>query len=107
MITTKNPLPGNLYLVKHSGGIRNVLLYIHEDGNASSAWVSCDGKRIHRFQAFDEPGAKGDNHWVNDIRNSSTWYGVFVCRPERKQPHTISDADIEAIYDKFNAYHGW
>lgn len=105
MITTNNPLPGNLYLVKHSGGIRNVLLYIHEDGNASSVWASSDGERIYRFQSFEEPTAKGCEHWVNDIRNTNTWHGVLVGRPS-KPPYMISNAEIRAIYDEFNVIHG-
>lgn len=105
MISTKNPLPGNLYLVKHSSGIRNVLLYIHEDGNASSAWANSEGERIYRFQAFAEPTENGCDHWINDVRNEATWCGVFVGRPS-KPPHLITDVEIFDLYNEFNVTHG-
>ncbi|UPU15806.1 hypothetical protein [Klebsiella phage vB_KpnS_SXFY507] len=106
MITTKNPLPGNLYLVAHTGGIRNVLLYIHQDGSCSSAWASSDGKRLYRFRAFENPGAEGSDDWLYDIRmGGTTFKAVFVGRP-RKQPHRITNAEIFDLYTKFNATHG-
>lgn len=106
MIKTKNPLPGNLYLVAHTAGTRNVLLYIHEDGTCSSAWASMDGERIYRFRAFDQPGESGDNNWVSDIRLPlGTFKAVFVGRPS-KPPHQVSDAEIFELYTKFNVTHG-
>nr|CAK1257773.1 hypothetical protein K29PH164C1_LOCUS62 [Klebsiella phage vB_Ko_K29PH164C1] len=106
MITTKNPLPGNLYLLAHTGGIRNVLLYIHEDGTCSSAWASSDGERLYRFRAFEQPGAAGSDDWLYDIRmGGKTFKAVFVGRPTRP-PHRITNAEIFELYTKFNVTHG-
>ena len=106
MITTKNPLPGNLYLLRHTGGIRNVLLFIHDDGMASSVWASSDGDRIYRFKAFECPTNKGDETWLSDIRNPHTNFkAVFVKRADRPV-YMMSNAEIEAIYNEFNVIHG-
>lgn len=102
MITTKNPLPGNLYLVAHSAGIRAVILYIHADGSASSAWRSDSGERIFRFKAFDQPGAVGGLDWLSDVRNSPTWYGVFAGRPGLS-PDRITDDEIHEIFKEWGA----
>lgn len=102
MIITKKPLPGNLYLVKHDGGIRDTLMYIHHDGSESSVWTF--GESLHRFGAFERPGDYGTGVWLNSIKELPTWFAVFVGRPS-KRPHQITKYEILDIYERFGVHH--
>lgn len=102
MILTKKPLPGNLYLIKHEGGIRDTLVYVHADGSESTAWQY--GDYIYRFGEFDRQGSRGTGVWLNSVRECPTWSLVLVGRP-KKRPHQITDEDILEIYDRFGVNH--
>ena len=102
MIITKKPLPGNLYLIKHDGGICDTLVYVHEDGSESTAWPY--GETLHRFGAFARPGSVGTGVWLNSVSDCPSWHLVLVGRPG-KLPHQITDGDILDIYDRFGVAH--
>lgn len=102
MILTKKPIPGNLYLIKHEGGIRDTLVYVHHDGSESSVWTF--GSNIHRFGAFMRGGDRGTGVWLNSVKECPSWFFVHVGRPG-KQPHLITNHEILDIYARFGVYH--